>query len=896
MTKAVTSFVVGLALARLLGPKPFGEVAAAALIVGFANLFADGGFESAIVQAPELADSDIRFAFSVQVVIGMALASACAATAPIVARAFSDPVLTQIVRMLSLVFLIRSFGQVSTALLKRQLAFRRLQTTQIASYVVGYLIVGISMAYRGSGVWSLVVAQISQSAVYSLTLALLVRHPMKPLIDRRNFHLARFGAKVTAANVVNWSISSMDNVFVARSFGSTALGLYSRAFNTVATPSDAIVGTCQQVLFASCSRASDRPDALRRAYMASLSGLTLIVLPVFWSISMAAPTIALGLYGKQWAGAGPLLAPLAIAITINAAMALSGPVLNAANRVNYELKAQLFSLAVALPAFALAIHYSSVALAWVVLGVYCIRFLAATQPVLKLLDIRWKDLRLATQGSVMLAVLVALAVRATDQIARRWGVTAFPRLLLLVTTGVVAAAMLLWLAADHLLSQQLLDILCTSAPALPKRVSNWLNQIALRQKTRQTFESDLQAAVSSLKTPASLFIATVLPPRGDTGVQTHVNEFIRELTDAGIGCELVTPYSAPRVLRRAAGALRRILRMCRLSAATLYMSYKSENLLLYVSLRRRLRRDAAWTVYAQCPRSAAEAMKLRRNSRQTVVMVVHFNRSQAEEMAARGVIRKDGMIFRASQRVERRSLLAADRVVYSSRFMCVHLISRIAGLADKSHAIIPNFVRAPLPAFDGPSGDIITIGTIEPRKNQQAIIRIVAEASRRGSRYKLTIVGSGECEGQLKAIAEELGVSDLVTFTGYVPHAASLLRRHRVYAHAAIIENFGIVLIQAFAAGLPVLAPAVGGIPEIITDGVDGLFWDTSDPEKAAEQLIHILENERTWEKMSAAASATYNSRFNASTIAFDLYRFVTGSDIPYHGRAFPAGLVTQGG
>ena len=229
--------------------------------------------------------------------------------------------------------------------------------------------------------------------------------------------LARFGIKVTGLNILNWSISNFDNAFVGRAFGSTALGLYSRAFNTVSGPADAIVSTWQQVLFASCSRLGDRTKALQRAYLASVSAVSLITFPVFWSIAVCAPVVVAGLYGPRWAEAAPLLRPLALAITLHAVMALAGPMLGAADQVKREVKAQSLCLVVALAAFSVCIRYSAVVLAWAVLGVYVFRFFAVTQPALRLLRLGWPDVFRVLRGPVITSGVTAGAVWSAGYLA-----------------------------------------------------------------------------------------------------------------------------------------------------------------------------------------------------------------------------------------------------------------------------------------------------------------------------------------------------------------------------------------------------------------------------------------------------------------------------------------------
>jgi len=493
LTRASAGFASGIVLARLLGPKPFGQVAAASLVFGFANQLADGGFNSALVQAPELSEADVRFAFTCQLATGGVLTVFCMLVAPAIAEVFRDPVITSVLRLTALLFIFQAFGLVSAALLKRQLAFRRLQSAQISSYLLGYVIVGISMARLGWGVWSLIAAQLVQSAAYSIMVYAQIRHSVSPCFSKRSIYLARFGVTVTGANILNWSLSNLDNAFIGRSFGSGALGLYSRAFNTVSSPTDAFVSTWQQVLFASCSRAGNR-TALRRAYLASLSAITLVMLPTFWSVALCARTIVNALYGRFWFEVTPLLAPLAFAMTVHAAMAMAGPILYAVDQVRYEVKAQLISLMIAIAAFLVAARYSAVVMAWTVLAVYCVRFFAATLPTLRLLDLGWIHVLRATCGSVAVACLTALVAWKVDRLATGGGLAPVPTLIILLLAGIITASTLILAAGDIVLSPELVALLKQVSPSLPRALSRKVEAIAAKQAARETLNRNLDNA------------------------------------------------------------------------------------------------------------------------------------------------------------------------------------------------------------------------------------------------------------------------------------------------------------------------------------------------------------------------------------------------------------------
>lgn len=490
--RTVTGFASGIVLARLLGPKPFGQVAAATLVFGLANQLADGGFTTALVQAPELCEADVRFAFTFQITTGAVLTAICALIAPLIGLLLHDPQVGDVVRVTSLVFLIQAFGQSSAALLKRRLDLRPLQTAQVLSSVIAYVFVGIPAAALGAGVWSLVAAQLAQSLLFSAMVFARASHSVTPCYSRSSMRLARFGVKVAGANILNWSITNFDNAFVGRAFGSAALGLYSRAFNTVSAPAEAVISTWQQVLVASCSRMGNRAHALQRAYLASISAVGLITFPVFWSLALCAPWAVAGLYGPRWADAAPLLTPLALAISLHAVMAMAGPMLTAADQVKREVQRQGLSLLVAIAAFSFCALHSAVALAWAVLGVYGFRFVAMTQPTLRLLDLPWSRVFRVLRGPAAIGAVTAAGVWGAGQAASMYSVRPGWMLLVLTLTGMSMIAAQLLLAADWIFSRELVMVMTRLSGSFPGKVSRWLQGIDAKQSARETPAGKLQ--------------------------------------------------------------------------------------------------------------------------------------------------------------------------------------------------------------------------------------------------------------------------------------------------------------------------------------------------------------------------------------------------------------------
>ncbi len=147
------------------------------------------------------------------------------------------------------------------------------------------------------------------------------------------------------------------------------------------------------------------------------------------------------------------------------------------------------------------------------------------------------------------------------------------------------------------------------------------------------------------------------------------------------------------------------------------------------------------------------------------------------------------------------------------------------------------------------------MGSVEPRKNQGYLLEVLAEARRRGRPCTLTVVGDGPQRHGLERRARALGVERDVRLVGHRTDVPAWLAGHRVYCHAALTESFGIALAEAMRAGLPVVAGAVGGIPEVVRDGVEGRHWPLDDVAAATDLLLDLLDDHETRRRMGRAGA-----------------------------------------
>ncbi len=142
--------------------------------------------------------------------------------------------------------------------------------------------------------------------------------------------------------------------------------------------------------------------------------------------------------------------------------------------------------------------------------------------------------------------------------------------------------------------------------------------------------------------------------------------------------------------------------------------------------------------------------------------------------------------------------------------------------------------------------------------------------------YTFLVIGSGELEKSLKLQVISLILEDRVRFTGYVPHSQLPKYFHAsdVFIRPSLSEGLGSAFLEAMAAGLPVVATEVGGIPDFLKDGETGLFCKVEDPESIA-RTVKLLENPVLKKSVIENGTALMKESYDWSTIACEIKKLL---------------------
>jgi O-antigen/teichoic acid export membrane protein len=409
-----SQFTIGIILARLLGPEAFGIVAIGFIMVSIGNLIADLGLSAAVIQSKTLEEKDVRFAFTAQMILGATFSLVGYFSANAIAEFFHHATAEPYIQAMAFLFVLQAFGQTSGAMLRRALDFKAYQLINIASYLTGYLLVGIPCAYYGLGAWSLVTAQLVQSVIFSLVAIWHSKHSMKPAFKPSTPGMFSFGWKVIAADLSSWGIHTIPSLAIGRLLGVVNLGIYARAVSLVGTPINTLTTSLQGVLFAASSKAQGDVTQLKKGYFAATALTGLVSLPLVATVASVPETVITAIYGKQWLAAIPVLAPLALAMGMHALLAVVGPVLMAQNKVSLEIRAQLIVLLVMIPVLYFTARISLEAVAWGVLCIYILRWLVLVRTILPTINTGWIELLSILRWPICCAIVTAALVVVCD--------------------------------------------------------------------------------------------------------------------------------------------------------------------------------------------------------------------------------------------------------------------------------------------------------------------------------------------------------------------------------------------------------------------------------------------------------------------------------------------------
>lgn len=182
--------------------------------------------------------------------------------------------------------------------------------------------------------------------------------------------------------------------------------------------------------------------------------------------------------------------------------------------------------------------------------------------------------------------------------------------------------------------------------------------------------------------------------------------------------------------------------------------------------------------------------------------------------------------------------------------------------------IDPRAYATPAPAIDSSVVSVGTAAVLEERKGHRYLLDAALRLKRQGLRLRYYLAGDGSLRRSLEDRTRQLGLKEDVEFLGFVSDMASFMARIEIFVLPSLFEGLGVSVLEAMAAGRPVVASRVGGLPELVVDTVTGFLVPPQDPSALAGALAQLVENRALSRQMGWQGRERLKANFTLEQMA----------------------------
>ncbi len=336
-----SQFIISLILARMLAPSDYGVIAMLSIFIQLATSLIDSGMAQALIQRKSRSDADLTTALIFNVAVAMAMYIIIYLCAPYIAEFYNTPEICNVARIYSIVLLINSLSVVQQAIITIALDFKHQAIASLTGISIGG-VAAVILAYRGWGVWALVIQQIISDMVRTIILWAIAKWRPSGGFSLESFKvLSRFGSKLMLSGILHVAYVNLYPLIIGRFFTSSSLGLFNRATTIGALPSTNISTIVDRALYPLLCERQESPESSIYSLHRYLRVVCFGVFPAMVGISILAEPITLLLLGDRWVGVAPLLSIISLAYMWDPIMKFSGSIIKSQGRSADFLRAEL---------------------------------------------------------------------------------------------------------------------------------------------------------------------------------------------------------------------------------------------------------------------------------------------------------------------------------------------------------------------------------------------------------------------------------------------------------------------------------------------------------------------------------------------------------------------------
>lgn len=380
------TFIVSIVLARLLDPSIYGTVALVTIFTTIMQVFVDSGMGNALIQKKDADDLDFSSVFYFNIVVCSVLYILMFIAAPFIASFYDMPELTPVIRVLSLMIIISGIKNVQQAYVSRNMLFKRFFFSTLGG-TIGAAIVGIVMAYKGYGVWALVVQMLFNAAVDTTILWITVKwRPKKMFSLERLKGLFSYGWKLLVSSLIDTIYIDLRQLVIGKVYSKEDLAHYNQGDKFPKLIVTNINTSIDSVLLPTMSKAQDDPGVVKNMTRRAIKTSTYIMMPLMVGLAVSADTLVSLILTDKWLPCVPFLRIFCITYAFYPIHTANLNAIKALGRSDLFLKLEIIKKCVGVTALLLTVRISVMAMAYSLLVTSVLNQIINSSPNKKLMN------------------------------------------------------------------------------------------------------------------------------------------------------------------------------------------------------------------------------------------------------------------------------------------------------------------------------------------------------------------------------------------------------------------------------------------------------------------------------------------------------------------------------
>ncbi|MGN9160326.1 lipopolysaccharide biosynthesis protein [Clostridium sulfidigenes] len=403
-------FVIQIILARILLPEDYGVISLITIFITIGNVFIQSGFSTSLIQKKDADEVDFSSVLYLNLIVAIIVYVLLFLFAPTIAEFYNEPQLKSILRILAIILFFGAINSIQNSIISRRMQFKKSFFSSLGGSIISGII-GVTMAYAGFGVWSLVVQQITNQLLITVILwyTLKWRPKLYFSLGRLKF-LFSYGWKLLCSSLLDTLYNNIYGLVIGKLYNPQMLGYYNRGDQFPQMIIMNINGSIQSVMLPAMAAKQDDKLAVKEMVRRSIVTSSFVIFPMMIGLAVCADSVVRIVLTDKWLPCVPFLQLLCLSYALWPIHTANLQAINALGRSDIFLKLEVVKKCIGITTLCISIPFGIYGMVIFKLIVAFISSIINAYPNIKLLNYSIKEQWRDVMPSLILSVIMGIII------------------------------------------------------------------------------------------------------------------------------------------------------------------------------------------------------------------------------------------------------------------------------------------------------------------------------------------------------------------------------------------------------------------------------------------------------------------------------------------------------